>query len=65
LYWNGTDWLSLGKRIATDDVSVSFCIPDNALLYIRAIGGIDNNLPVFHIRNGEQHWLFKESERHD
>jgi hypothetical protein len=64
LYWNGTDWLSLGKRIATN-ASVSFCVPDNALFYIRAIGGIDNSFPVFHIRNGKQHWLFKESKYHD
>jgi hypothetical protein len=56
-YWNGANWQLLGKKVAKD-ASVSFRVPDNALLYLRTDDRNDN-FPVFCIRNDKQHWLFK------
>jgi hypothetical protein len=56
-YWDGKNWQSLGKQIARD-VSVSFRVPDNALLYIRTVGEINDHFPFFYIRNNKQYWLF-------
>jgi hypothetical protein len=56
-YWTGTSWQSLGKQVAKD-ASISFRVPDNALLYMRTDGKNDN-FPIFHINENKQRWLFK------
>jgi hypothetical protein len=61
LYWNETKWQSLDKQIAKD-TSISFRIPDNALLYLRTIGETNNNFPIFSIQNNKQHWLLRKVE---
>jgi hypothetical protein len=57
-YWNGDDWQSLGKQTAKD-ASVSFRVPDNALLYLQATDRKNDNFPIFSIWNDRQRWLFK------
>jgi hypothetical protein len=57
LYWNGASWQSLGQQSAKD-ASVSFRVPGNALMYLQATGGTNDNFPVFYVQDNKQHWLY-------
>jgi hypothetical protein len=59
-YWNGTDWQLLDTQVAKD-ISVSFYIPDNSLLYLHTVGGTNDNFSVFNIQNNKQQWLLKKN----
>jgi hypothetical protein len=63
LYWDGANWQSLGSQ-ASKDASVSFRVPGNALMYLRTVGGTNDNFPIFCIQDNKQHWLYSNNLLH-
>ncbi|MDR1097420.1 MAG: discoidin domain-containing protein [Tannerella sp.] len=56
--WNGENWQSLGKETATDNLTVSYKVPANALFYIEELSEKNRKAThVFTINNKKQQWM--------